>query len=582
MRRRPSPPHTPMMILTDGLLLLLALFSVAFSVTTAYHIDTEAPALALGAAALAALALLLASLPKYKLPLTLTALAAWGWGLWRWWDEMVLGGTRIGCDVYNALTSNLPGVAPIVPVARLEPELWPRYVTLWLLMVGAAYALLLGFLLCRLRAAAPVILFTLLPILPALCFTQAPDPLPMLGLLSVWGTLLLTSMAGRRDSRGAARLRPAALLSCVLVLGVLSRSVPLSGMVPPSWAGALREEAVNAAWRLDLSSLSGLWPGRLGSGSGRYVDLTAGGVYAAGRTALRVETDAPAGKYYLRGYASDVYTGESWEPLDRETRKELEALLAEEDGQPLLALGEAVQASGIARVTTDAYDYSIHLEPAAEATMTIENVSAPGGCVYYPYALSRIPEGAAPSGDVCLERQGRGWTRTVSFYPGEYGENAFFQRWLGEPGGAYEDFVHAHQLQVPEALRADLLSFLDQWEDEYSLLGVRSPEDYARVNKLLSSGWENGATLTYRDGRYFLVTGDRVEAFHSLSEVARRLGVEVTQEEVESFQPLYARGAALVVTNILSRAASYDRSVGAPPEGEDYVNWFLTGSQRGY
>jgi len=556
----------------DGALLLLALAAVAFSVVSVYTLEVSYRLLLAGAAVLALAALVIMSLPRYKLILTVTALGLWSWGM-RWlWEKVQWGGAKVWCGVVNTLARKVPGITPIVPVAEYSDAVWAMLVLLWLLMAGVVYALALGFLICRVRRFLPVFLLTLLPILPALCVTEAPAPAPMGAFLALWLAMGLTSLAEKRDPGGAARLRPMALGAGALAAAVLLHVLPTQGTVQPQWAAQARADAYTAAGRWDLSSfLSGLGlRGWTGSGSTEYVSLTGGGASRTGKTALRVHTTAP-GKHYLRGYSADVYTGYRWEPLSRTDRREMEDILAQRGQEPLLALGEAVKNSRDRQIylfSSSSYTYSPTEEEAEPAVMEIENVSAPGGCVYYPYALAAVPEGAASEGDSHLGRDWQVWEHEISYYP-EYEYlplwTSFRQQELGED--PYRDFVYVHELQVPEALREMLLDWLDEaGQDE--VLGIHSPEEYAQVYKWISSAPDSG---------YY---GD--EDYEDILERKPWAAVEVTQEEVEELRQFYVYMMINLVDALLEQETTYDMDTPAPPVGEDYVNWFLNGSRRGY
>lgn len=621
-KKRPAPRGV-LGLLTDGLLLFLCLLSVTFSLLTAYGVEAVEPVLVWAAALLSLLTLILVSLPKYKLPLTLLALCAWAWGVWKLWEPLVWGGARLQCDITNTIAAKVPGVSLIVPVTQLPPELWPWVTTLWLVMVGALYALILSFLLCRVGAALPILLWTLLPILPALCVTEAPAFLPTAGLLLVWLTLLLTSLAEKRDRRGAARLRPAALGVSLLTLTLLAQSLPREGKAQPLWASDLREEVISGVSRMDLSALMSRWSGFwTGSGSTEYVNLTGGGPSRTGRVALRLECGQP-GKYYLRGHSAEVYTGRRWEPLDREAREELEAI-RDTGIEPLLLLGE-----GASQVTGYRYDI-LEDRPVEVRTpstlMKVENVAAPGGCVYYPYALAYLPEGADFAGDSYLERTGEGWIHEIPFYPKWESATGYRGRYYAyyfpedarpqaqTEDGAYRDFVYAHDLQVPQSLLPVLQDWLREATEPMLGYPVTSLEECVRYSKayaqweerrwqewVLSSkipeeesvyGWEWGTP--YSVGR---IRGSDVILSYS-ADSSMLYGdwtngadgptqeeidaVTVTQEELEDYRDIYRSLMLDVIVNRLAQTTHYDRNTPAPPAGEDYVDWFLNHAQQGY
>lgn len=595
-------------LLTDSLLLFLALISTAFSVVTAYHIEVIPTALWLGAAAITPVILLLVRPPRYGVALLLAAVALlWFGGLWRLWEPLVWGGTRIQCDVVNTIAAKIPNVTGIAPAVELPAELWPQLTTLWILMVGAVYALVLALLLCRLRRSLPVVLWTLLPILPALCVTEAPESLPMLGLMTVWLTLFLTSMTACRDPKGTARLRPVALLCVALVLQALCQRLPTQGTSQPLWAADIREAVINEASRGDFSALLTRWSGWIGAGSTEYMNLLGSAPSQTGRVALLVSADQ-GGKYYLRGYSADVYTGRRWEPMNRAAKGELETI-RETGVEPLLLLGEKVGEDS-------SYRYESYRNGGVTAvtgdnaiTMTVENVAAPGGCVYYPYALKELPENARFGGDSHLERTGAVWEHTFTFYPDWEQASSYTTystissqytaqgRLRGAETGeeSYREFVYEHELQVPEELRPILEDWLRAATGEImrDLGGISfaSLEDYVCYAK----GYEHWQERISEQARDIYVTMARggnwdEEQFQAALNDLRRGGptpedfgqVEVTQEDLDLYWSWYRSIMTNVVIDRLAQTTQYDRNTPAPPAGRDYVDWFLNESKQGY
>lgn len=597
-------------LFTDSLLMILALLSVAFGAVTAYHIEVVSAALWAGAAVLTAVTVTLAYLPRHRLPAVAGAVALWGWGLWRLWKPLVWGGTRIQCDMVNTFAAKLPNVTGIAPVAELPEKLWPQVTTLWILMVGAVYALVLAGLLCRLRRALPVILWTLLPILPALCVTEAPHAVPMAGLLAVWLTLLLTSLTDSRDPKGAARQRLVALLCAMLALQITMARLPTQGTAQPVWAADLREAAINEASRGDISALLTRWSGWMGAGSTEYMNLLGSSPAQTGRVALRISGEM--GKYYLRGYSADIYTGRRWEPLGRAAQKELETI-RETGVEPLLMLGKKAAESSVYRYESYRNGSVSFVEGDGSAAMEVENVAAPGGCVYYPYGLLELPENAAFGGDSHLERTGAVWEHRFAFVPdwrsvdlyesiangssSYYGSSADASITVTVGGGRippqrggeedpYRDFVYEHELQVPEELRPMLErwlleSFEEVWNGDMARnMGTLTLENVVRYYRAQSAGltqiWES-ASLS-EDERW-----SRLQEYYAVGPSREEMEtVTVAPEDLEMYRPGYILTLMEMVPECLAQTTRYDRNTPAPPAGRDYVDWFLNESKQGY
>ena len=117
-KKRIPARKTPLTVLTDGLLLFLALVSVAFCVLTVYGLEADHQALLKGCGALTLVWLVIFSLPRFKLPLTVLVLGLWGWALRQLWEPILLGEASIWCGVVNTAAKKIPGISAIEPVAQ--------------------------------------------------------------------------------------------------------------------------------------------------------------------------------------------------------------------------------------------------------------------------------------------------------------------------------------------------------------------------------------------------------------------------------------------------------------------------------
>ncbi len=614
--------RSPLSYFTDGALLLGALQATVWGAVTAYELAVEPLRLALTLCLLALGSLLLVSLPKRGRGLTAAAvLCLWGWRVWKSHGRLRWGTGAVWCAVVNTFAQKLPTVQAVEPGLVLSQEEWAALVTDWLIVTALPVALALGWLLCRLRWNTSVMALTLLPLLPALFVTEAPAPLALAGLLGVWGVLALGSLTDGADPRGTARGRLPAAVAMALTLAFLLQTLPTTGNSQPGWAKDLRESVVNNAGRLSLAEL---WHWREwgifgATGSSRYVDLM-GRPRFTGRVALRVESDAP-GSRLLRGWSSDVFTGTGWEPLAGEAQTQLEEIRSQ-GTEPLLLLGENVEK------VTDRVNWSGY---RSKGTMTVENVSAPGSCVYYPYGLYTAPEGAALVDGAHLDRE-RGWRHTLDFCP-DYnwvlqGGSSYWRSLMEpDPGEeAYRAFVYEHYLTVDEESRQVLMDWWEvngrrqtawwqtdwQGEDEagYTSLegyiltyyrdgswvyqrpaseeeiatfgdwirmngelaeGVISepdPELYAWGSKFLHSNWfpEEGDTR-YEDGSIYVWQKDTGP---------------VSDEERDWYRDNYINSVTGALEEALVNTTAYDLNAPLCPEGENYLNYFLNESRRGW
>jgi len=646
-------------ICEEGLLLFIALAGVLLGCAEVYGLDADLPLLLWAAAGAALLFAAYWNLKRRKLVLGLGMGVVYGLLLWRFWGLLGFGEVKVRCAVVNTLADKLSYVDHIQPVDKLPQEAWRGCMTLFLLLAGLALAFVLAFLLCRAVWTLPAILLTALPLVPALCVTTSPGTLPMGLLLGVWGTWVLTHRSRKTDREGALRAAPISGVLMGAAVAALFCFLTTQGHTQ-SWEWAqLGNQIVDWASRFDISRLAtdlGLDFWQRG-GSSEYVGLTGNGVSTTGRTALRVETNR-SGKYYLRGWSSDVYTGKRWEPLGKEEKEELEELLEETGLEPMTMVGQAAYRPVAYSAAPDPSGGKDRTEVIYnDHTMTVENVAAPGGCVYYPYALYAVPEGAYLDGDSHLGRETGAWEHTITFVDNY--EAAFLpsydwivsssflppaQRSYEKPAGegAYRDYVYAHELQVPESLRPKLDDFLDGWLKEWwgaeeDLEMYRDLDSYARYSRAWSqwnqiafglyredpgivqdeegalwrSEGDNGEVdgpwswgdQRYGDATHFVIgtaavddepegglwTGSSAEygegpLLESFPDYWRGYGaqIEVTPEIRELYLGSYTNLMVEVVQQALWSTAVYDQTASAPPAGEDYVDWFLNGSRRGY
>ncbi len=586
----------------NTLLLLLALAAVAEGFVSAYGLEVVPEWLWTGVALAGVGFGVLWALPKYKRYLVPGFLGVWGCFVLKFWDVPAWGEVSVRCHVVNTIAAKVPGVTWLQPVApppgvpgvgegafpaltAIARELRGiQCVTWWMLAVGAVYALLLGWVVAGGRFI-PGFLMTLAPILPAVCVTEAPSPLGVGLLLTVWGTMALRSLSCRTAGKRGAAVTPYALAASALAVAMVMHLLPVEGRTQGAWASQIREDVIQGAYRLDLSRLGSFF-GRTGSGSTEYVSLSGNGPGYTGRTALRVHTDSP-GKHYLRGWSSDVYTGRSWEPLGREAKEELRTILEQEDGEePLLKMGETIEywnEQGIRQPWSSIY-IPVGAGEEEPSFMEVENVSAPGGALYYPYALAGYPQGVEAGLDSHLEGERGVYKYSFEFYPNYALWTDLISTGTGE--GPYRDFVYANELQVPEETRELLMAWLDESVGELgvSLMGVRSPEDYARLLNLMISGdGDDGAYIRVTGEEYYRYKGVEYDITHGLP---RELldAVEITPEEVETYRLNYASLMTAVVDEVLTGPEGeleYDAAAPAPPAGEDYVAHFLE-TKRGY
>ena len=527
MTRSPAARPSVLRLLSDALLLGLLLWAPAGWFCTAFALPVDPWLLYGGLTLLTLLSLSMFSLPlRFGMPLLFLSSLLWGQLVWRTWEDLFAGQAAIQCAVVNAYSERFPGLSRLVPVMERTPAQWSWAVTLTVLAAAAVYSVLLGLLVVRLRACWAGGLAVLVPVIPTLPL-GAPPVLWLVLLLTGWGGLLLTARSAREDPRGAARLTLAALPLVGITMGLLTLAVPAAGYRPPAWVTHSRDTLFQTLGDLSLSlNWSGPFGGSLFSSAGSTptVDLSAAGTQRYdGHTVLRIRTDY-TGKLYLRGYSAALYQDNRWTPLEEDA---YDALLA--DGCVVDSTGTS---SGL-----NPLNFPARTDPTLPYyAFEVEQVSAPGGCVYFPYQVLSRPEelrGASFQDDSGMVRDRFVGTHTVYFRPGLLEPDAAppleWQDALVEQ--EYQKFVQQHYLQVPDDLLSDLL-----------------PHIYTLSDRLFQA-----QTSSSRYGSY------------SAYDPARSPQV-----------------AAELVVEYLDELAEYDLSTPPVPDREDFTLYFLNESHRGY
>ena len=584
-----NTPRSLLTHLTDGILLLLALQVTVWGAVTAYAVGVEGPRLAATVCLLALGSLLIFALPDRARHLAVPAvLALWALRLWQSWESLGWGAARVWCDLVNTLAGKLPDLGEIEPDLVLPTEEWSTLATDWLAVAALPLALALGWLLCKRRQGLGVALLTLLPLLPALLVTGAPAPWVLAGLLGLWGVLALGSITDETDPAGTARARLPAGVALALALALLFQNLPTAGHSQPAWAADLRESALNSAGRLSLGDLwrRQEWHLFSGTGSSRQVDLLTRPTFS-GRVALRVESEVP-GTTLLRGWSAETYTNGGWAPLGREAQEELDTL-REQGLEPLLLLGQSIAAVG------DKINWGGSHGERGE--MRVENVSAPGSCVYYPYALYFAPEGTELDG-AHLGRE-QGWSHTLTYCPAYTWVNqgnGYYWNSLKDPDPleeVYRDFAYGEYLTVDEADRQVLL---DWWAesnfpctslDEFILSWYRTgtgewtylrPATEEEIAQEEAEAYDPLAGVLYEWGyltRETMIMDGKVFAW-------KKDTGPVTDEERDLYRDVYINWVADHLERTLAETTAYDLNAPLCPEGENYLDHFLNESRRGW
>ncbi|OUN06857.1 hypothetical protein B5G43_07545 [Flavonifractor sp. An92] len=495
----------------DVLLLCALLWGGLGCFATAFGLSCDLVRFGLGTAVLCLLLPLVYRLPAPWSPLLpLALLCPLALLAWRLWDALLPAWAAVQCAVVNAYAEVYPQINHIYAVMELSEQGWVDALTLGALFFALLWGLLLGWAVCSARSFWLSLLLSAPLLIPGLPIARMPHMLPFLALVWGWSVLLflrLTPRKGKGRVRLAARAMPAAALLLALYAGLL----PWRDYQFPTWARNARQELLSTATSLSLRlGLDELGGGQLVSaGSSAQVDLNRDAITYDGHTVLRVKSEW-SGHLYLRGHSAAIYEDNQWEPLPEDTYYGMISKGV------LLPWDSGLSALNLPAHTSDSTYYAI----------TVENRSAPGGCVYFPYQILTSPSelrGAAYVEDSYLGREQFVNRHTVYFRPDALNLEEM-EGLSGTAAGAeafYADFVYEHYLQLPDGMAQALRSHTSTIERRL---------DYSTV----------------RDASL----------------------VRVMQAET--------------VAEYLAGIATYDASAPAVPDGRDYVLYFLNESQSGY
>ncbi len=429
------------------------------------------------------------------------------------------GAMEIAAAVYDPVVAHFGLADPMTVFYTLAPVDRFTGAVLFLGLVLAAIALLLGWAVIHAQRWWAAAFFTLLPVLPAM-FTNAYPHWGWFILLSAFElTMLLGSLCRRSAGRGWLTL--AALPATGLLLVIVVTALPQERYVYPQWAYRTWEVMASASdrWLPDISAgLIGGLPG-IGTASGirlDEVDLTqAGPLNYSGEAVFQIQGDY-SGRVYLRGGSLAVYTGSSWEPLDEG------AYDFESDYSPLLFPAQ-------------------HPSVGDAHSLVIRNLSARTTDTFLPYQLADQnfrQLGLSVGEDSAVVSNTSRRLVEISFLPDALDLKSFAPS--DDPDflaaqEVYTAFVMEHYTQTD----SDLLSLLGP------VVSIKLEADYLPftlfVQYPLSA--EEYPNLTASDRLYL--------------------------------------GMAQQVARWLAEQCVYDPDTPAVPEGQDFAEYFLT-SGRGY
>ena len=507
-------------VAADGILLLLAMLGTAFTVVSAYDIETDALRLGVVCLVMSGLYLFLFSCRRAMLPGVLLTTALWVGAIALTRETTQNGVIQIAGDVLDTLSEVFEVGHPDIPAmsgaARREAVGWA---------LAMAMFPLGGFLACSVIYARSPILTVLLTaslFLPAILADVVPDRLPLMTLVLCYCLLILTSLSARMDPLGSARFTFLCLPFAVLLLAALTVLVT-GDYSAPRWVEQLRVSTTQFVSGLaDNHNLSDLLP----SGSTEttvHLD-EAGPRQFTGETMFTVSGDTE-GRVYLRGISAASYTGSAWEPLDE---KDYESIGL--DGKENLILG--VSPLNLPSLTAPEQEYS---------ELRIDYGSSRSGLMYTPYQLSTAPDeidGVSFHNDAWLSRRFGVQQKNLFYRPDASPATAtVLTGAAARAEKVYRNFVYDHYTAVPE----DFQQTIDRMMDRVSENIQNNPGERDRLGELYIRRDE--LTRSQFDARIFM---------------------------------------ADYMAVLLDLVADYDLNTPYTPDDADFVDYFLNESHRGY
>lgn len=509
------------LILTDMVLMLMAGLGTLYSFTGAYGIALYGdPILSCLLAFLAFTAVF--SLPHYRWAVLLVFSGGAAWVVWKQWQLLADGAYAIWADI-SAVLARWFDVDVIKLPSALSVAEWQAARRAFLSMAVVLLALALGWAIVRMHSTLLTVALTLPPLLPALLVGVIPPWPALMTVVCCWLTLLLTALLRHRSRNGAGRFSMLILPACALFLLLLSVVFPQDRYTHPQWAldayTRLTDLGARMADRLFTGGdvVLGTEPGT-SMATSASVDLgDAGPLQYTGKTVLRISVEVP-GRVYLKGFSTAVYSENRWQQLAPGIYREFSEISDfdwERTSQPVY------------------FPFFTNALSTAPYRVTVENVAAPHGNIYFPSQLVPNSQDASVANasfaqDICLVPENDVRTHTFYYYQPDVllrGDEARVPE-AQQTESLYRDFVTRQYLGVPEGFEQSIASW---WKDAQPLCEAYSPS---------------------------------VDAIP------------------EPYRQRIA--AAWTIAYLLDQTAQYDAETPAVPAGEDFVSYFLNQSRRGY
>ncbi len=226
-------------------------------------------------------------------------------------------------DVLSRFSSAYPNFSFAIPAAP-DPSL-PQNTTLFFSVVVVLLSLWMawgvGYRSC-LIAVAGTLPFLLLCVI---INDTPPHAFPLVMLLSVWVTVLLSRERPGEPANMDALRTALVLFSVVVLLGVIGFVYPKDDTTNeklPETLQTILDHLPGPVQNALSPNSKGSISQELGADTGKVLDLTQQGTRDRKDTVMLQLSTTESGPLYLRGAAKDIYTGTSWESSDEATQAE--------------------------------------------------------------------------------------------------------------------------------------------------------------------------------------------------------------------------------------------------------------------
>ncbi len=491
--------------------------------------------------------------------------------------DLLLQGYYIFANLFIGAYAKLSGFSPLIYTVSAKQENYETICTVFLLCVS----FLIAYCLCWAIATQHSFLITLAITLPflliAVIFNGSLDFYSVLLLASCWGTLLFTRLptgekTGFITKRGKfyAKSLPAAAKSGALVLPVLLLCFLLILTIFPAQSfqrtddpKVLREHLTDTINNLPMFEGSGI------GGSSNRVNLNnAGSIRFSGNTMLRVKLSKGI-PLYLKGFTGERYDGYSWDaPSD-----------ADFSGVSSKLNGISVHNLFFEHANRLGISSKYKLNPYE---IQVKNLNANKQTIYFPYNITTTPKNI-----INVKYVNDSVIKSAAIF-GISDYNLYAYHVTGQKLNSMPSdiFVDAAGSKMPDLMNrpsySQALWRIFTEEKSFRVLNKTNLEDYYKssVPEMLMDTLSAGkkelvqADQSYRSYLYdhYTQLPDNIEK--KVKNLLKREGISTSYSSISDM--------ADAVTHYLAKTCKYTLSPGSVPAGQDFTDYFLFESKKGY